>query len=142
MSIFPFYGEEVRAFDSLEVFSEYDYDFEKNEFKLKGGQPYIVYYDEAIKVWISKALLTDRYKFLAYDSDFGSELNTLVGHVKDIEILKLEMKRFIIESIMVNPYIVELSDFSLKKDDDIYCMSFYVKTIYEGFTIEKRWQNE
>lgn len=142
MSIFPFYESADKVSDELEVFSEYAYDFEKNEFKLKGGMPYLVYYDEAIKIWISKVLLTDRYVFLAYDDDFGSEISSLIGYAKDEDILALELKRFITEAIMVNPYILELSSFRLNKEGDTYYMSFYVKTIYDGFEVEKRWRYE
>ncbi len=142
MSIFPFYDENVEKENKLELFKEYAYDFEKNEFKLRNGKEYLVSGDEALKIWIHKALITDRFKFIAYDDDYGSEINTLIGISGSSDIINLELKRMITETLMVNPYIVELSDFNVTNEGSKKIISFKVSTIYDGFTFEKRWDSE
>ncbi len=137
MGIFPFYEKkETKSEDKLETFTEYAFDFNENKFKLQNGKNYLVYGDEALKIWIYKALITDRFKFLAYSDAFGSEIHTLIGTVRDNDIVKLELKRFIVEALMVNPYIKELSNFKLKVLEGRKIISFDVKTAYEGFSFE------
>ncbi len=140
MSIFPFYEKTENKKEELDLFSEYAYDFSENKFKLRGGKEYLVFGDEALKIWITKALITDRFKFLAYFDDYGSEINTLIGLNLDEDIAKLELKRYIIEALMVNPYIVELSNFNYQKKEKLHFIEFDVKTIYGGFRFEERWQ--
>lgn len=134
-SIFPFFEDsyEESIEDELPLFSEYAYDFKNNTFLKRNGKGYLVYGDEAIKIWIYKALKTDRYKFLAYDDDYGSEVYTLIGRVNDNEIMRSEIERFIIECLMVNPYIVELSDFNFIESKDGKIVHFKVHTIYQDF---------
>ena len=67
--------------------------------------------NEALRIWIFKALITERFRYTAYDSAFGSEIHTLIGSPSHSEVVKSEIKRFIIEALMVNPYISEISDF-------------------------------
>lgn len=130
MSIFPFFEDQKEQEETYPLFAEYAYDFEKKEFLKRDGSEYLVYGDEALKIWIKKTLMTDRFNYLAYDSSYGSELSTLIGQVRDLEILKLEIKRLIIECLMVNPYIVELSNFKIFEDKDKELVEFDVITIY------------
>ena len=70
MSIFPFTQDvpelEERAAQELPVFRELAYDYENNCLKRKGGKTYLVEKDEAVRVWIYKALLTRRFVWPAY----------------------------------------------------------------------------
>lgn len=130
MSIFPFFEDQKEQEEKYHLFAEYAYDFEKKEFLKRDGSEYIVYGDEALKIWIKKALMTDRFNYLAYDPSYGCEISSLIGQVRDVEILKLEIKRLIIECLMVNPYIVELSNFKILEDEDNELVEFDVMTIY------------
>ena len=56
-----------------DISKEYDWDFNKNEFVLKNGRPQIVTEGKAIRVWIYKTLMTERFNHLAYSQDFGQE---------------------------------------------------------------------
>ncbi len=137
MSVFPFFENVEEKREELPLFAEYAYDFDENKFLLDdSGKEYLVFKNDALKIWITKVLLTDRYKFLAYDSNYGSEIYRLIGSVKDIDILRLEVKRYIIESLMVNPYILEIDNFSIFEDDEKKVVSFYVRTIYSEFKFE------
>ena len=104
MSIFPFIDPETLAAsqdNALPMFREYAYDYENNRLLLRDGQTYLVEGNEALRIWIFKALDTERFRYTAYDSDYGSEIDTLIGAVNSSVILP-ELKRFIIEALMVN----------------------------------------
>ena len=119
MSIFPFIDStstSTETNDELPMLKEYAYDFEKNELLLdEGGRTYMVEGNEALRIWIFKALFTERCHYTAYSFAFGSEIqDQVIGHSMNVEIVKLEIERFIIEALMVNPYIKRLDNFRLR----------------------------
>lgn len=133
MSIFPFIDPEVLEVDeetTLPTFREYAYDFENNRLLLRDGQTYLVEGNEALRIWIFKALTTERYRYTAYDSDFGSEIHTLIGGPLSSDITTSELKRFIIEALMVNPYIKELSNFHFTRSGSGVTAEFDCATVY------------
>ncbi len=134
MSIFPFINQESTQTVELPLFKEYAFDFEKNELKTIDGNTYFVEKNEALGIWIFKALRTQRYRYLAYSDYYGNEIETLIGKV-NTNILNQEMKRFIIEAIMVNPYIKELSEFKFNTHDSVMEVEFLVTTIYGELTL-------
>ncbi len=116
MSIFPFIDStstSTETNDELPMLKEYAYDFEKNELLLdEGGRTYMVEGNEALRIWIFTALFTERCHYTAYSFAFGSEIqDQVIGHSMNVEIVKLEIERFIIEALMVNPYIKRLDNF-------------------------------
>lgn len=70
MSIFPFIDStstSTETNDELPMLKEYAYDFEKNELLLdEGGRTYMVEGNEALRIWIFKALFTERCLNTAY----------------------------------------------------------------------------
>lgn len=133
MSVFPFITppeESPAAANSLPMFKEYAYNFEDNCLLLKDGQTYLVEGNEALRIWIFKALATERFRYTAYDAVFGSEINTLPGLVLNQAVLQAEIKRFITEALMVNPYIVKLDNFKFERRLSGLTVDFDVETIY------------
>lgn len=133
MSIFPFITppeDGATGADSLPVFREYAYDFANNQLKQKNGQTYLVKGNEALAIWIFKALSTERFRYAAYDAAFGNELDTLPGAELNQAILQSEVKRFITEALMVNPYIVQLDNFQFERQKSCLKVEFDVETIY------------
>jgi len=78
----------------------------------------------------SRALATARFRYTAYDAAFGSEIDTLPGLSLNDEIAQSELKRFITEAIMVNPYIVELSNFLFTRTKSGMTVEFDCETVY------------
>ena len=78
MGVFPFINTETvqeAASKKLPLFREYAYDFEKHCLKLDDdGRTYLVQGNEALRIWIYFALETARYRYTAYDTTFGSEI--------------------------------------------------------------------
>ncbi|MEG0019326.1 MAG: DUF2634 domain-containing protein [Oscillospiraceae bacterium] len=132
-SIFPsfaFNQKGIRQNKSLPLYKEYAYDFEKNTLKKQNSNTYFVTGNEAIKIWIFKALKTKRHKYLAFTHSYGCEIDKLVGTVYDQSILESEAKRYITEALMVNPYIKEIKGFSFKRLSEKLEISFVCVTLY------------
>ncbi len=133
MSIFPFISPSVleeNTTEELPMYREYAYDFDNNKLlRDAAGNTYLVEGNEAIKIWIFKALHTQRYKYLAYSRDFGNECGSLTGQPKN-KITFSELRRFIIESLMANPYITELKDFDFSRTPESVIVTFTCVTIY------------
>ena len=132
MNLFPDLSvARVEAKEELPVFKEWAFDFEKQELKTRNGAYYLVEKEEALKVWIYKALKTSRYDFTAYSKKYGSEIETLFGFTQDEEIMNSELTRMVEEALLVNPYITGVDRFSFWRDDKRKRhMSFAVGTIY------------
>lgn len=97
-----------------EDFCDYAYDFEKNELKTLNGRHYFVYGNEALKIWIYKAMVTDRFRFLAYSDQFGTEIYTLIGEVVSDKLKREEIKRYIVETLMVHPFIKSINKIEME----------------------------
>ena len=142
MSIFPFMDveNEENITDELPVFKEYAYDFENNCLKYKAGKTYLVEKNDALKIWIYKALTTERFRYLAYTAAFGNEAHTLIGYTMNSEITYSELRRFIVEALMVNPYIEELTNFRFEKQNSGVKVFFDVTTIYGDMDYFIEWE--
>lgn len=141
MSIFPFFDtteeSNEQAEDELPIFSEYAYDFENNRLKKDSeGKTYLVHGNEALRIWIYKALKTERYRYVAYTDDYGSEIDGLIGSSRPMEVLKLELQRVIIEALIYNPYILAVHDFTFEKNSLGLTVRFVVDTVYSDIHIE------
>ena len=60
----------------------------------------------------------------------------LIGSGLHSEIVTSELKRFIIEALMVNPYILELSNFQFTRTDSGVQVEFDCTTVYGAEQIE------
>lgn len=114
----------------LPVFKELAFDFDTNQLKTRGGQYYYVEKNEAIKVWIWKALFSSRYTYLAYSTNYGNEIYTLIGRYLEKKLLYSELKRMLEEALLCNPYITSLTDFDIKQNGSKVECNFSVNTIY------------
>ena len=138
MSLFPFISnnvDEVKVNNTFPLYKEVAWDFEKDTPVIQNGDFKIVEGNEAIKVWVYKALLTPRYNYSIYSWDYGSELMDLVGKAYTTSLTKEEAKRYIKEALLINPYIVEVDITDIGFKDSLLSASVKVKTIYEGEVI-------
>lgn len=122
--------------DELPLFVEYDWDFETNSFKFTAnGNRIKVTGDEALKVWVYKALMTERNQYLAYSTRYGIQLKPFIGKVMSVSERYSELKRVIIECLMVNPYIKSIDNIAFSEDGDKVDCSVELTTIYGGLNI-------
>lgn len=113
-----------------EGFCEYAYDFENNELLTRNGEHYYVYGNEAMKIWIYKCMLTDRFRYSAYTDRFGTEVYTLIGEVISTKLKEAEVKRYITEAIMVHPFMVSINKMILKTVKSGLYVDVYYTTVF------------
>lgn len=132
MSVFPFI-QTVKTADSaqeLPLFREWAYDYNNNTLLTDGsGKNYLVSGNDALKVWIYKALHTPRFRHIAYSRGFGNELQNIYGYTLD-DTIKSEIKRYITEAIMCNPYINEITDISFEFSGTRLTVIIRLVTVY------------
>lgn len=121
---------ELKTAVELPVFKELAFDFSSGQLITKGGKYQIVEKNEALKVWIWKALFSSRYTYLAYSTNYGNEIYTLIGRYLNNELLYSELRRMIEECLLCNPYIVSLSDFDITREGSKVICNFSVNTVY------------
>lgn len=94
------------------------FDFENNEFVIVDGK--LVEYDglEAIKVWISKILKTEKGRYEIYDdTDYGIKLeDLLIGSTYSSAFIEAELKREIEDALLQNPQITAVTNFNITRD--------------------------
>lgn len=126
MSLFPFIEDiEIENISTkyTTVPVEYEFDFETN--KLTGRK---VYGNEAIKAWVHKLLRTKRYKYLIYTWDYGNEIEDLISKHYDKAYIESEVYRDIREAVIINPYIKDISSFSVEFDKTRMTLNFQLIT--------------
>ena len=132
MSLFPFvtYKEDIVKNNSFPLYREIAWDFKKDTPILENGDFKIVEGNEAIKVWVYKALLVPRYQYSIYSWDYGSELLSLIGKAYTPQLTKAEAKRYIEEALKINPYILDVNVIDTDFRDSILSANVKITTIY------------
>lgn len=121
----------------LPTSKEYAWDFEKDCFLYDAdGRLKIVEGDEAIKIWIYKALSTERFRYLAYSWQYGIELCPFIGKVMGVQQRYSEIKRVIVECLMVNPYIKSIDTIDIQHEGDTVDISITLTTIYGEVSVD------
>lgn len=139
MSLFPFIDQEDKKeviIEENKIPVEYEIDFETG--KLTGRT---VKGKEAIKVWIYKALMTERYKYLIYTWDHGVELEELINKNFDRAFIESEVQRYIKEALLVNDYIKEVNKFSVTFNKKLLTCDFTVVTEFGEVDIHDKRSN-
>lgn len=116
---YPFIGETTTddSSDDLPLFEEYAWDFDNDKFLYDGnGNHILLTGNDALEVWICKALRTERFDYLAYSWQYGIELKPFIGKVMSVQERYSELKRVITECLMVNPYIESINSFSVDQE--------------------------
>jgi hypothetical protein len=132
MSLFPFVSniEDVKIDNTFPLYREVAWDFEKDIPILENGDFKIVEGNEAIKVWVYKALLVPRYNYSVYSWNYGSELMDLIGKAYTPQLTKSEAKRYIEEALKINPYILEVNVVDTDFKDSVLSANVKITTIY------------
>lgn len=129
MSLFPFMTKEVdtRSIKTIDIHKEYEYEYDFQEGKLTGK---MIEGKEALKIWIYKALLTNRYIYPIYSWDYGQDLEELIGQGYQTDFIKSEVERRIQECLMINEHIKGCHNFDISLINDKLQISFTVNTTF------------
>ncbi|MCC0627418.1 DUF2634 domain-containing protein [Clostridioides sp. ES-S-0108-01] len=133
-TIFPFIGVPedyiLPKTEELQIFREVAWNFEKDEPILEKGDFKIVECNEAIKIWVYKCIKTNKYEHEIYSWDYGTELSELIGQKYSKELAESEASRYIKESLLVNPYILDVNVENTKFTDNLLSVDIQISTIY------------
>jgi len=132
---YPFFDAPAAEMKELPVFKEYAWDFNNNCFiRDVNGKTIELQEDEALKVWIYKALNTERYKHAAHTWGYGIELEQFFGQVMSTEERESELRRYVTECLMVNPYIREIVSISVATEGDKVQLVVNLRSVYGEVT--------
>ena len=132
MSLFPFvtYKEDMVKDNSFPLYREIAWDFKRDIPILENGDFKIVEGNEAIKVWVYKALLVPRYNYSIYSWNYGSELMDLIGKAYTPQLTKSEAKMYIEEALKINPYILDVNVINTDFKDSVLSANVKIVAIY------------
>lgn len=107
------------------VYTDFYFDEESHSFS--GG---IVDKIEALKGYIYLALNVDRYKYPIYSFDYGNEISTIIAEDIEDELLESKCKQFIKDALLINPYIKDITDINVERNNTKVSIDFIVNSIY------------
>ena len=124
--------------EEMSTFKEYAIDFKTGDYIKEGNDIKLLEKNEALKVWIFKALKTERFRYTdVHSDDYGSELETNIGTIYQKSVKDALMINQIRDTLLVNPYITECYNFDISNEDEyIPQITFNVKTIYGDLDME------
>jgi hypothetical protein len=114
----------------LHMYYDVGWNYIKDEPLIENNEFVIVEGNEAIKVWIYKAIKTARYQYPIYSWDYGCEISSLIGQKYTKGLTKSEAERYIKEAILINPYVTDVKIIDINFSEDILSVSIQVDTIY------------
>ena len=116
----------------LPPFTEYAIDLDTLE-PLKNGDRLVeLNGNEALKVWIFKALKTKRNFYEIHSDSYGNDLDVHIGTVYQESIKNALIISEIKDILLVNPYILDCYNFELNynNDNNHLKVSFNISTVY------------
>lgn len=124
-------AETTSAISELPLFQELDWDFKRQTFQYgPNGAHIVVTGNEALKIWIRKALMVERYRFRAYFDDYGAELERFIGTVPNDTAAGNQVFDYVREALLVNPYITEVTNISAVQEEKQIILTIAVQTVY------------
>lgn len=133
MSIFPMIQPSATVEDTgqnLPLCKEVAWDYERNRPIFRRGEPMTVTGKEAVKVWIWKALHTERFRYEIYSWDYGEEFSGLIGQAYTPTLKEAEAPRYLRECLLINPYIKAVKNIAVSFADSRLTVSGTAETIY------------
>lgn len=121
----------------LPMLQEWAYDFENNELLTdENGLPYLVSGNEALKIWLFWAVITERYRWKANSNDYGTEIDRMIGINASQAIKSSELKRTIREAIEICQYVKSIDSIDLSLEDGFVVVDVRLKSVYQEGWVE------
>ena len=83
---------------------------------------------EAVRQAVEIALNVDRFRWQIYNTNFGNELNDLIGD--DADYIKSEFQRMVDDALSVDDRVIDTSDYTFSVDGDSITITFTVNTVF------------
>lgn len=132
-------NEEITTNDTSSTFNgrTFLYDFKIGDFIYKNGAPIEVVGIKALQVWIEKVIRTERFRFKIYeDIEYGVSIEDLFGSMLPKGFVESELKRELTESILLNPFVEEVTDWDFEIEGSEWKIAFTVISIEGAFEME------
>lgn len=84
----------------------------------------------AVLVWAWNALHTERFAHDVFSGDYGPDFSALRGQPYTEEIRAAEAIRIVRETLMINPYITDVTQVSAEFSGSTLALRFKLTTIY------------
>lgn len=113
------------------------FDFELGDFILLDGKTQIIEGEKALRVWIKKALRTEKYKYKIYeiiDDTYGIELNEYLHSDYPTGVIYAGIQSSITEMLTTHPDITAVTSFEFTRDKQNLGVSFIVSSVYGAIT--------
>jgi len=131
MTLFPMIQPQTAEADTtLELYREIAWDFEADLPIYQNGAPKIITGKDAVLVWAWKALHTPRFRYEIYTTDYGCDVENLIGQPFTDELKRSEAARYVRECLTINPYISDVSDITVTFADGVLSIQCTIETIY------------
>ena len=111
--------------------SEISWDFETNQPLVIDGEIQVVEGVDALRVWIEKALRTERYKWPVYTWSYGAEIERVLETGMTGAALNQSLKQSIVDALIYHPQISQVAGFDFEAKGDLLNVTFEVKTILD-----------
>lgn len=117
--------------ETLQDVYSYKFDYENERLVVTGSGKAIKGNSlDAYRFWAVKCCLTERYQYMAYSSDFGVEFHTIMAADYPRDIAQSEIKRTIVEALMVDERTVSVTSFTFEWEGDSCWITFQLESVY------------
>lgn len=89
---------------------------------------------EAVRQAVEIALNVERFQWQIYNTNFGNELEELVGD--DADYIQSELPRMVNDALSVDDRVIDTTDYVFSVNGDSMTVSFTVNTVYGQLTEE------
>ena len=89
---------------------------------------------EAVRQSVEIALNVERFQWQIYNTNFGNELEELVGD--DADYIQSELPRMVDDALSVDDRVIDTTDYVFSVNGDSMTVSFTVNTVYGQITEE------
>lgn len=89
---------------------------------------------EAVRQSVEIALNVERFQWQIYNTNFGNELEELIGD--DADYIQSELPRMVDDALSVDDRVIDTTDYVFSVNGDSMTVSFTVNTVYGQITEE------
>lgn len=128
--------EQTSPLDTIGVGIIPSFDFETGDFNVLDGAVVQLTKVEALKMWVKKVLLTNKYRFKVYTLDdtvtydYGVSLESYINTGLPYNIVKAQLQKEITDTLVYNKYIDSCSNFEFERDGSLLTISFTINSTY------------
>lgn len=126
----------LAAAGSMPLYRETDWDFRTNKPVWRSGSPVFVTGARAVLVWAWNALHTERFAHDVFSADYGPDFTGLIGQSYTEEVRQSEAIRIVRETLLVNPYITNVTQVSVSFESSTLHLHCKITTVYGEVTID------